>query len=124
MLLYVCIVCPKSMFLSSHVQRQCCKYIFPRQNTICVINKIYIFFVSYWNVSADGPGPIPSDVSILVTKPSPETPAAPPPATASSSLSLRQDNSTLVHVLVHRESDEYKDEDLSPSSGGTFIQLI
>ncbi|KAL5288421.1 hypothetical protein ACFFRR_008949 [Megaselia abdita] len=63
---------------------------------------------------AEGP---PSDVSILVTKPSPETPAAPPPATASSSLSLRQDNSTLVHVLVHRESDEYKDEDLTPSSG-------
>lgn len=68
--------------------------------------------------TAEGP---PSDVSILVTKPSPENPAAPPPATATSSLSLRQDNSTLVHVLVHRESDEYKDEDLTPSSGGEYL---
>ncbi|XP_055920467.1 sodium channel protein 60E isoform X2 [Eupeodes corollae] len=54
---------------------------------------------------ADGP----SEVSILVTKPSPEAPTGP---------SLRPDNSTLVHVLVHRESEEYKtetdDEEFTP----------
>ncbi|XP_055858616.1 sodium channel protein 60E isoform X2 [Episyrphus balteatus] len=51
----------------------------------------------------------PSEVSILVTKPSPEAPTGP---------SLRPDNSTLVHVLVHRESEEYKtetdDEEFTP----------
>lgn len=40
----------------------------------------------------------PSDVSILVTQPSPEVPIGP-------NLNL-----TSVHVLVHRESEEYQTE--------------
>ncbi|XP_037923835.1 sodium channel protein 60E isoform X3 [Hermetia illucens] len=50
----------------------------------------------------------PAEVSILVTKPSPEAPTGP---------TLTSENSTLVHVLVHRESEEYKndEEEVSPS---------
>ncbi|XP_026836352.1 sodium channel protein 60E isoform X1 [Drosophila erecta] len=48
---------------------------------------------------------------VIVTRPSPEQQTHP------HSLSLRPDNATLVHVLVHRESEEYKEEDeSSPSS--------
>ncbi|XP_044778464.1 sodium channel protein 60E isoform X12 [Drosophila simulans] len=50
---------------------------------------------------------------VIVTRPSPEQQTHP------HSLSLRPDNATLVHVLVHRESEEYKEEDeSSPSSSG------
>ncbi|XP_043685465.1 sodium channel protein 60E isoform X4 [Vespula pensylvanica] len=48
-----------------------------------------------------------SDVSILVTEPSPENSAPPlsrPP------LIRQQSEATVVHVLVHRESEEYKDQ--------------
>ncbi|XP_073812240.1 na channel protein 60E [Musca autumnalis] len=45
-------------------------------------------------------GPTPE---VIVTKPSPDQTALP--------LGLRPENSTLVHVLVHRESEEYKEED-------------
>ncbi|XP_011633668.1 sodium channel protein 60E [Pogonomyrmex barbatus] len=46
-----------------------------------------------------------SDVSILVTEPSPENSAPPsrPP------LIRQQSEATVVHVLVHRESEEYQD---------------
>ncbi|KAG5346938.1 SCN60 protein, partial [Acromyrmex charruanus] len=46
-----------------------------------------------------------SDVSILVTEPSPENTAPPsrPP------LIRQQSEATVVHVLVHRESEEYRD---------------
>jgi len=48
-----------------------------------------------------------SDVSILVTEPSPENTAPPsrPP------LIRQQSEATVVHVLVHRESEEYQDTD-------------
>lgn len=47
------------------------------------------------------------DVSILVTEPSPEAPIpAPKPP-----LNRQQSESTVVHVLVHRESEEYVDDD-------------
>ncbi|KAH8254520.1 hypothetical protein KR032_010630 [Drosophila birchii] len=50
---------------------------------------------------------------VIVTKPSPDQQTHP----HSHSLGLRPDNATLVHVLVHRESEEYKEEDeSSPSS--------
>ncbi|KAH8283438.1 hypothetical protein KR018_001668, partial [Drosophila ironensis] len=51
---------------------------------------------------------------VIVTKPSPEQQTHP----HSLSLGLRPDNATLVHVLVHRESEEYKEEDdgSSPAS--------
>nr|XP_016928398.1 sodium channel protein 60E isoform X5 [Drosophila suzukii] len=50
---------------------------------------------------------------VIVTRPSPDQQTHP------HSLSLRPDNATLVHVLVHRESEEYKEEDeSSPSSPG------
>lgn len=62
--------------------------------------------------TAEGPTP-----EVIVTKPSPEQTII--------SLGLRPDNSTLVHVLVHRESEEYKEEDednerdiASPASNG------
>ncbi|XP_059225604.1 sodium channel protein 60E isoform X7 [Stomoxys calcitrans] len=45
-------------------------------------------------------GPTPE---VIVTKPSPEQSSLP--------LGLRPENSTLVHVLVHRESEEYKEEE-------------
>lgn len=46
-----------------------------------------------------------TDVSILVTEPSPENTAPPsrPP------LLRQQSEATVVHVLVHRESEEYQD---------------
>lgn len=48
-----------------------------------------------------------TDVSILVTQPSPEVPHAP-------SNRLHSAEATLVHVLVHRESEEYQStEDIS-----------
>lgn len=57
----------------------------------------------------------PKDVSILVTEPSPECPNGPG---ASSKNRLQTDSvSTLVHVLVHRESEEYQ-TDLE--DGGLF----
>lgn len=43
-----------------------------------------------------------------MTKPSPEQQIS-----SGVSLGLRPENSTLVHVLVHRESDEYKEEEES-----------
>jgi len=47
-----------------------------------------------------------SDVSILVTEPSPENTA---PPTARPPLLRQQSEATVVHVLVHRESEEYQD---------------
>ncbi|XP_020294846.1 sodium channel protein 60E-like isoform X2 [Pseudomyrmex gracilis] len=46
-----------------------------------------------------------SDVSILVTEPSPENTAPP----ARPPLLRQQSEATVVHVLVHRESEEYQD---------------
>lgn len=46
------------------------------------------------------------DVSILVTEPSPEN-AAPPGSRPP--LLRQQSEATVVHVLVHRESEEYRD---------------
>ncbi|XP_017866410.1 PREDICTED: sodium channel protein 60E isoform X4 [Drosophila arizonae] len=51
---------------------------------------------------SDAPAP-----EVIVTKPSPEQQTHP----HVHALSLRPDNATLVHVLVHRESEEYKEED-------------
>ncbi|CAK9822074.1 Sodium channel protein 60E [Anthophora retusa] len=59
------------------------------------------------------PQPIePTDVSILVTEPSPEN-SAPPSKPA---LLRRQSAATVVHVLVHRESEEYRDTQLDDAS--------
>ncbi|XP_055533096.1 sodium channel protein 60E isoform X2 [Wyeomyia smithii] len=44
-----------------------------------------------------------ADVSILVTKPSPDVPTGP-------SLNTMPGEATLVHVLVHRESEEYQSD--------------
>lgn len=72
-------------------------------------------------LSTDQPTKVPvcplsaeaSAPEVIVTRPSPEQQTHP------HSLSLRPDNATLVHVLVHRESEEYKEEDeSSPSSSG------
>ncbi|KAH8291379.1 hypothetical protein KR054_011068 [Drosophila jambulina] len=49
---------------------------------------------------------------VIVTKPSPDQQTHP----HAHSLGLRPDNATLVHVLVHRESEEYKEEDESSQS--------
>lgn len=46
-----------------------------------------------------------ADVSILVTEASPEAPILKPP------LQRQQSEATVVQVLVHRESEEYKEED-------------
>ncbi|XP_061935841.1 sodium channel protein 60E isoform X1 [Apis cerana] len=57
---------------------------------------------------APEPAPLPiesTDVSILVTEPSPEN-SAPPSRPA---LLRQQSAATVVHVLVHRESEEYRD---------------
>ena len=51
------------------------------------------------------PVPDGSDVSILVTEPSPDS-SAPP---ARPPLLRQQSEATVVHVLVHRESEEYRD---------------
>lgn len=55
-------------------------------------------------------------MSILVTEPSPDI----PPAASISSLQV-EPPSTLVHVLVHRESEEYQtdleDNNSSPDKG-------
>ncbi|XP_023033552.1 sodium channel protein 60E [Drosophila willistoni] len=50
---------------------------------------------------SEGPAP-----EVIVTKPSPDQQTHP-----THTLNLRPDNATLVHVLVHRESEEYKDEE-------------
>lgn len=59
-------------------------------------------FSHFDNLAADAPAP-----EVIVTKPSPEQQTHP----HVHALSLRPDNATLVHVLVHRESEEYKEED-------------
>nr|XP_032292108.1 sodium channel protein 60E isoform X3 [Drosophila virilis] len=63
---------------------------------------------------AEAPAP-----EVIVTKPSPEQQTHP----HVHALGLRPDNATLVHVLVHRESEEYKEEDecslSSPGHGST-----
>ncbi|XP_017837451.1 sodium channel protein 60E isoform X2 [Drosophila busckii] len=46
---------------------------------------------------------------VIVTKPSPDQQSM--PHSHAHALGLRPDNATLVHVLVHRESEEYKEED-------------
>ncbi|KAH8346354.1 hypothetical protein KR084_006883 [Drosophila pseudotakahashii] len=63
----------------------------------------------FCRLPAEAPAP-----EVIVTRPSPDQQTHP------HSLSLRPDNATLVHVLVHRESEEYKEEDesSSPSSPG------
>ncbi|XP_067630184.1 sodium channel protein 60E isoform X2 [Eurosta solidaginis] len=52
-----------------------------------------------------------STPEVIVTKPSPEQQMGPS--------GLRPDNATLVHVLVHRESEEYKDEVGDECGGGS-----
>lgn len=52
-------------------------------------------------------------MSILVTEPSPECPSAPQ---VNKNLQV-EPPSTLVHVLVHRESEEYQ-TDLENGNGG------
>lgn len=47
-------------------------------------------------------------VSILVTEPSPESAAPPGPRPT---LTRQQSEATVVHVLVHRESEEYRDDE-------------
>ncbi|XP_017892199.1 sodium channel protein 60E-like isoform X2 [Ceratina calcarata] len=64
---------------------------------------------------APEPAPLPiesTDVSILVTEPSPEN-TAPPSRPA---LLRRQSAATVVHVLVHRESEEYRDAQTDDAS--------
>ncbi|KAJ6635625.1 Sodium channel protein 60E [Pseudolycoriella hygida] len=56
-------------------------------------------------VVVDGPNLTARDVSILVTEPSPEYPIPPAPKNR---LLSEPSTSTLVHVLVHRESEEYQ----------------
>ncbi|XP_015039175.2 sodium channel protein 60E isoform X3 [Drosophila pseudoobscura] len=51
---------------------------------------------------SEGPAP-----EVIVTRPSPDQQTHP----HMHALGLRPDNATLVHVLVHRESEEYKEED-------------
>lgn len=46
---------------------------------------------------------------MIVTKPSPDQQSGP--------MGLRPENSTLVHVLVHRESEEYKEEEDEENGG-------
>ena len=53
---------------------------------------------------APQPTPDGRDVSILVTEPSPEGGAPPRPP-----LLRQQSEATVVHVLVHRESEEYRE---------------
>lgn len=60
-------------------------------------------FLFTWSV--DGPNLTARDVSILVTQASPECPTAPTPKNR---LLSEPSTSTLVHVLVHRESEEYQ----------------
>lgn len=55
------------------------------------------------------------DVSITVTEPSPESPRPKP------SLNRQQSESTVVHVLVHRESEEYTVDD---DDDGTTAEVI
>lgn len=52
-------------------------------------------------------------MNILVTEPSPELPTASPNI---SSLQV-EPSSTLVHVLVHRESEEYEDNGNASDKG-------
>lgn len=54
---------------------------------------------------------------MIVTKPSPDQQTHPHQL----SLGLRPDNATLVHVLVHRESEEYKEEDESSSPASSPV---
>lgn len=62
---------------------------------------VYLSFcVVYFQVDA----PV-KDVSILVTEPSPECPM---PQAKNNLLTEMGSSSTLVHVLVHRESEEYQ----------------
>lgn len=73
--------------------------------------KISQFFYKF---PADGPAP-----EVIVTKPSPEQQTH--PHSHVHALSLRPDNATLVHVLVHRESEEYKDDDEEEDECATSI---
>lgn len=52
--------------------------------------------------------PLASDVSILVTEASPETPAL---SSGRPALTRQQSEATVVQVLVHRESEEYNQEE-------------
>ena len=70
----------------------------------------------------DCPSSSVKDVSILVTEPSPECPTGP-----SSKNRLHTDSaSTLVHVLVHRESEEYQTdtEDGGSTDKGKCLLLL
>lgn len=59
------------------------------------------------NQRAESEPPNGTDVSILVTEPSPDSPSSRP------SLHRQQSEATVVQVLVHRESEEYhQDEDV------------
>lgn len=67
----------------------------------------------FCDATVDGPNLTARDVSILVTEPSPECPIAPSPKNR---LLNEPSTSTLVHVLVHRESEEYQTD---VEDGGT-----
>lgn len=69
-------------------------------NESFLLRKFDFFFI----LSVDGPSVSARDVSILVTEASPECPTAPSPKNR---LLSEPSTSTLVHVLVHRESEEY-----------------
>ncbi len=72
-------------------------------------------------LSVDGPSLTARDVSILVTEPSPECPTPPP----KNRLLTDPSTSTLVHVLVHRESEEYQtDVEDGGTDKGSILILI
>ncbi|XP_022913809.1 sodium channel protein 60E isoform X3 [Onthophagus taurus] len=60
--------------------------------------------------------PTQPDVSILVTEASPESPNPKPPL-------LRQQSETVVHVLVHRESEEYREEEEQAAAAAAAAKL-
>lgn len=64
---------------------------------------VIVLYVSFCVVYFQVDAPV-KDVSILVTEPSPECPIP----MAKSNLLTETGSSTLVHVLVHRESEEYQ----------------
>lgn len=65
----------------------------------------YFLIQFHSKLLVDGPNLTAKDVSILVTEASPECPTAP---LTKNRLLTESATSTLVHVLVHRESEEYQ----------------
>lgn len=89
-----------------------------------VIPQIFFYFSSlfFFNLTVDGPNLTARDVSILVTQASPECPTAP---TSKNRLLSEPSTSTLVHVLVHRESEEYQtDLEDGSTDKGTSVSFL